>query len=72
MDPIPTTPISSTLMPRHNGSIVKQIDQFMYLRESFEAVLKEHEIDPIGYNEAVSDVDAYLWQKAMEVELEFL
>ena len=30
----------------------------------------EHEIDPKNYDETMSDVDAHLWQKAMEVKLE--
>ena len=72
MDPVLTIPITSILMPRRSGSVVKQLNRFMYLRESFEAILEEHEIDPIDYNEATSDVDAQLWQKAMEVELESL
>ena len=72
MDPVPTIPISSALMPHHNGRVVKQLDRFMYLGKPFEAILKEHEIDPIDYDEAMSDVDAHLWQKSMEVELESL
>ena len=44
----------------------------MYLGNSFEAILKEHEINPIGYDEAMSDVDAHFWQKDMEAELESL
>ena len=44
----------------------------MYLGESFEAILEEHEIDPIYYDEAMSDVDAHFWKKAMEAELESL
>ena len=33
----------------------------MYLGESSEAILKEHEIDPIHYDEAMREVDAHLW-----------
>ena len=72
MDPLPTIPTSSTLMPRRSGSVAKQLNQFMYLEESFEAILKEHEIDPIECDEAMSEVDAHLWKKAMEVKLESL
>ena len=61
MDPIPNIPISSTLMPRYSRRVVKQLDRFMYLGKSFTTILKEHEIDPIDYNEAMSDVDAHLW-----------
>ena len=39
----------------------------MYLEKSFKATLEEHEIDPMDYDEAMSDVDAHIWQKAMEV-----
>ena len=44
----------------------------MYLEESFKAILKECEIDPIEYDETMGEVDAHLWQKAMEAELESL
>ena len=69
MDPIPSFPISSTLMPCCSGRVVKQPNHFMYLGESFKAILKEHEIDSINYDEVISDVDAHLWQKTMEAEL---
>ena len=72
MDPVLTIPISSTLIPRCSERVAKQLDRFMYLGKSFEAILKEHKIDPIVYDEAMSDVDAHLWQKAMEAELESL
>ena len=70
MNPVLTILISSTLMPRRSGRVAKQPDQFMQLGESFKAILKEHEIDPIDYDEAMSDVNAHLWKKAMEAELE--
>ena len=44
----------------------------MYLGKSFAPILEEHEMDPIDYDKAISNVDAHLWQKAMEVELESL
>ena len=72
MDPLPTIPTSSTLMPHRSGSVAKQLNQFMYLEESFKAILKECEIDPIQYDETMSEVDAHLWKKAMEAELESL
>ena len=59
-------------MPRRSGSVAKQLNQFMYLEESFKAILKECEIDPIEYDETMGEVDAHLWQKAMEAELESL
>ena len=42
----------------------------MYLGESFDAIIEEHEIDSIDYDEAMSDVDVHLWKKAIKVELE--
>ena len=72
MDPLPTIPISSTLMLHHSERVLKQPDQFMYLGKSFEAIIKEHEIDPIECDEAMSEVDAHLWKKVMEVKLESL
>ena len=72
MDLVLTIPISSTLMPHHSGKVVKQPNGFIYVGKSFEAILKEHEIDLIDYDEAMSDVDAHLWQKAMKAELESL
>ena len=47
-------------MPHRNRRVVKQLDRFMYLGESFKVILKEHEIVPIAYNEAMSNVDAHL------------
>ena len=44
----------------------------MYSGKSFKVILKEHEINPIDYDIVMSDVDAHLWKKAMEVELESL
>ena len=69
---VPIIPVSSTMMRCHSGRVVKQPNQFMYLGKSFEVILKEHEIDPIDYDKVISDVDAHLWQKSMEVELESL
>ena len=63
MDPIPTIPISSTLMLCLSRRVVKQPDQFMYLGKSFEVIIEEHEIDTIDYDEAMSDVDAHLCKR---------
>ena len=42
------------------GGLFKQPNRFMYLGKSFEAIIKEHEIDLINYDKTMSDVDAYL------------
>ena len=60
MDLVSTIPISSTLMPCCSRRVVKQPNRVMYLGKSFEAILKEHEIDFIDYNKSMSDVDAHL------------
>ena len=60
MSLIPTIPISSTLVSNRSGKVVIQSNQFIYLRESFEAILKEHELDSMDYDEAMSDVNAHL------------
>ncbi|WKA01628.1 hypothetical protein VitviT2T_019899 [Vitis vinifera] len=71
--PTPTILVSSsTSMPRRNGRIVMQLDRFMYLGESFKAILEKHKTDPINYNEAMNNDDVIIWQGAMETELEFM
>ena len=42
----------------------------MYLVESFEAISKEHEIDSMDYDEAMSNMDAHLWQNTMKAKVE--
>ena len=42
----------------------------MYIRESFKTILDEHDIDPIDYNEAMTNMDTHLWQKVMKAKLE--
>ena len=32
----------------------------MYLGESFKAILEEHDINPIDYNEGMNDMDAHI------------
>ena len=45
MDLVPTIFIYSRQVSRHSGRVVIELDQFIYLGESFEAIIKEHEID---------------------------
>ncbi|KAL6311861.1 hypothetical protein AAG906_021596 [Vitis piasezkii] len=61
--PTPTILVSSsTPMPRCNGRIVMQLDRFMYLGESFKAILEKHKTDPINCNEAMCNDGVILWQ----------
>ena len=42
----------------------------MYLGVPCEAILEKQKIDLIDYDEAMSDADAHIWQRAVEVKLE--
>ena len=42
----------------------------MYLGEFFKAIQEKHEIDPIDYDEAISDVTTHIWKEAMKAESE--
>ena len=70
MDPIPTIPIFSALVPHHSGRVLIQPKGFMYLGEFFKAIQEEHEIDAIDYNEAISDVTTHIWKEVMKAESE--
>ena len=61
---------SSTLVPRRSGKVVIQSNKFMYLGESFEVILEEHETDLTYYNETMSNDEALLWQRFIEAKLE--
>ena len=41
----------------------------MYLGESFEAIPKEYEANPMDYDEIISSDDVILWQGVIEVKL---
>lgn len=58
----------STWEPRYSGRVVIQPYRFMYLRKSFKIILKEHETDPINYDESTSNIDAHLWQKSIKLK----
>ena len=70
MDLIPTIPIFSALVPHHSGRVLIQPKGFMYLGEFFKAIQEKHEIDPIDYDEAISDVTTHIWKEAMKAESE--
>ena len=50
--------------------IIRQLDRFMSGGEALEAEVIGHDDDPYTYNEAMGDVDATLWKKAMNVKME--
>ena len=40
--------------------------------ESYQAIMTDHDNDPISYNEALEDVDVQEWLNAMNREMEFM
>ena len=40
--------------------------------ESYQAIMTDHDNDPISYNEALEDVDVQEWLNAMNCEMEFM
>ena len=61
MDPEVSTP---TILVNSNAPVsccskrvVMQQDKFIYLGDSFNAIIEEHEADPTNYDEAMSSED---------------
>ena len=50
---------------QNSGKVLHQPHWFMYDGEVYQAETMEHDEDPFTYDEAMSDVDAKLWKKAM-------
>ena len=62
--------MTSTQVPRHSGRIVWPPITFIGLGETYEAILEKAESDPYTYEEAIKDIDAHHWFKAMKYELD--
>ncbi|XP_065628881.1 uncharacterized protein LOC136067248 [Quercus suber] len=65
-----THEMSSTKVSRHSGRIVRPPIRFIGLGETYEAILEEAESDPYTYEQAINDIDAHHWVKAMKSELD--
>ena len=65
-----THEMSSTQVPRHSGKIVWLPIRFIGLGETYEAILEKAETDPYTYKEAINDIDAHHWVKAMKSKLD--
>ena len=65
-----THEMTSTQEPRYSGRIVRPPIRFIGLGETYEAIPKEAESDPYTYEEAMNDIDAHHWVKAMKSELD--
>ena len=64
---------SSTRELRYSGRIIIQLNRFMYLKEFFEVIPKNHETNPIYYDEIrkialyqVSYIDKFLVKYMMQ------
>ena len=57
-------------MPRRSGRIVQPPIRFIGLGETYETIPEEVESDPYTYEEAMNDIDAHHWIKAMKSELD--
>ena len=62
--------MSSTQELRRSGRIVRPPIRFIGLGETYEAISEEVETDPYTYEEAMNDIDAHHWVKAMKFELD--
>ena len=65
-----THEMSSTQVPHCSGRIVRPPIRFIGLGETYEAITEEAELDPYTYEEAMNDIDAHHWVKAMKSELD--
>ena len=57
-------------MPHRSGRIVRPPIRFIGLGETDEAISEEVETDPYIYEEAMNDIDAHHWVKALKFELD--
>ena len=65
-----THEMTSTQVPRCSGRIVRSPIRFIGLGETYEAISEEAKSDPYTYEEAMNDIDAHHWIKAMKSELD--
>ena len=55
---------------RRSGRTTRKPSRYLLLGESYQAITIDSEEDPINYKEALEDVDAQEWLKAMDREME--
>ena len=65
-----TYEMTSTLEPHRSGRSVRPPIRFTLLGETFEAISKGPKSNPYIYEEAMKDIDAHHWVKAMKSELD--
>ena len=57
---------------RRSGRTTHKPSRYLLLGESYQAITIDSKEDPINYKEALEDVDAQEWLKAMDREMEFM
>ena len=62
-----THEMTSTQVPRCSGRIVRPSIRFIGLGETYEAISEKAKSDPYIYEEAIYDIDAHHWVKAMNL-----
>ena len=65
-----TYEMTSTQKLRRSERIVRPPTRFIGLGETYEAISKDVETDPYTYEEAMNDIDAHHWVKAMKSKLD--
>ena len=63
-----TQEMSSTHVPHRSGRIVRPSIRFIGLGETYEAISEEAKSNPYTYEEAMNDIDAHHWVKAMKLD----
>ena len=62
--------MASTQEPCRSGRIVRPPARFIGSGETYVAISEKAETDPYSYEEAMNDIDAHHWVKAMKSKLD--
>ena len=62
--------MTSTQEPCRSGRIVRPPVRFIGSGETYVAISEKAETDPYSYEEAMNDIDAHHWVKAMKSKLD--
>ena len=65
-----THKMTSTQEPHRSARIIRPLVRFISPGETYEAISEEAESNPYTYKEAMKDIDAHHWAKAMKFELD--
>ena len=57
---------------RRSGRTTRKPSRYLLLGESYQAITIDSDEDPVNYKEALEDVDAQEWLKAMDREMEYI